>query len=227
MNTIRLPEFRSALVVIAHPDDESFGLGGVLERLGRDGVRVRVLCLTRGEASTLGDDADLAIIRSRELACAADQLAVEAVMLLEHPDGGLADVSTADLDRAVNDHVGDADVIVVFEPGGVTAHPDHQAASRAAERVAAQRGLRSLQWGVSPEVAAVLNAEFDTSFVGVEGDDLAVDRGAQWRAIACHRSQSHDNPVLHRRLELQGAYDRIILGAAVDTTHAPGRVRWV
>ena len=43
---------RSALAVIAHPDDESFGLGGVLARLAADGTRVRVLCFTRGEAST-------------------------------------------------------------------------------------------------------------------------------------------------------------------------------
>jgi LmbE family N-acetylglucosaminyl deacetylase len=53
--TAVLPSLHSALVVIADPDDESFGLGGVLDHLAIQGVRVRVLCLTRGEASTLGD----------------------------------------------------------------------------------------------------------------------------------------------------------------------------
>jgi LmbE family N-acetylglucosaminyl deacetylase len=42
-----------ALAVIAHPDDESFGLGAVLAAFGA-GTQVRVLCFTRGEASTLG-----------------------------------------------------------------------------------------------------------------------------------------------------------------------------
>jgi len=43
-----------ALAVIAHPDDESFGLGAVLAALSGAGAQVRVLCFTRGEASTLG-----------------------------------------------------------------------------------------------------------------------------------------------------------------------------
>jgi LmbE family N-acetylglucosaminyl deacetylase len=111
----------------------------------------------------------------------------------------------------VDDRVGDADLVVVFAPGGVTAHPDHQAATRAGERVAARRKKWVLEWGVSPPVASALNAEFGTSFAGIDGDDLPVDRDAQWRAIDCHRSQSVHNPVLHRRLELQGAHDRIVL----------------
>ena len=37
-----------ALAVIAHPDDESFGLGAVLAALVEAGVGVPVLCLTHG-----------------------------------------------------------------------------------------------------------------------------------------------------------------------------------
>ncbi len=44
------------LAVIAHPDDESFGLGAVIDALITAGAIVDVLCLTRGEASTLGAD---------------------------------------------------------------------------------------------------------------------------------------------------------------------------
>ncbi|HLI74718.1 MAG TPA: PIG-L family deacetylase, partial [Acidimicrobiales bacterium] len=43
-----------ALAVVAHPDDESFGLGAVLAALVRSGGDVRVLSFTHGEASTLG-----------------------------------------------------------------------------------------------------------------------------------------------------------------------------
>jgi LmbE family N-acetylglucosaminyl deacetylase len=46
-------------VVVAHPGDESFGFGAVIDRLATDGVGVRVLCLTHGEASTLGADTEL------------------------------------------------------------------------------------------------------------------------------------------------------------------------
>ena len=208
---VDLPPLPSALVVIAHPDDESFGLGGVLARLAAAGTLLRVLCFTRGEASTLGADADLAQARPRELADAAEELSVAEVSLLDYPDGGLTDTPSSDLERVVELHLGDADCLVVFEPHGVTGHADHQAATRAAERVAARRGLPVLEWGVPRDIADALNDEFGTTFVGVDGDDVAVDRDAQWRAIRCHRTQSHDNPVLHRRLELQGDVDRIRL----------------
>jgi LmbE family N-acetylglucosaminyl deacetylase len=222
MAGFQLPPLRSVLVVVAHPDDESFGLGGVLERLTGGGVRVRVLCFTRGEASTLGDDVDLRITRSTELACAAAELSVQEVVLFDYPDGGLSEVPPTELERVVDDHVADADAVVVFEPGGVTAHPDHQAATRAAEQVAVRRRLLVLEWGVPHVVAATLNGEFGTHFVGLDGDDLEVDRGAQWRAIACHRSQSQDNPVLQRRLQLQGSRDRVRLRIAAERTGPAG-----
>jgi LmbE family N-acetylglucosaminyl deacetylase len=222
MTGIDLGAWHSALVVIAHPDDESFGLGGVLERLTSTGVGVRVLCFTSGEASTLGDGADLAVVRPRELACAAAELQVDEVKLLDHPDGGLSSLAPAELERAVDEQLADADVVVVFERNGVTSHPDHQAATRAAEQVAARRGLAVLEWGVPTEIATALNDEFGTSFVGLDGEDLQVDRDAQRRAIACHRSQSDDNPVLHRRLELQGRYDRVRLRAVSELRSEAG-----
>jgi N-acetylglucosamine malate deacetylase 2 len=38
----------SVLAVVAHPDDESFGLGGVVERLTGRGATASVLCFTHG-----------------------------------------------------------------------------------------------------------------------------------------------------------------------------------
>jgi len=49
----RQPAFHGVLVVCAHPDDESFGLGGVLHTVADAGSRLSVLCFTHGEASTL------------------------------------------------------------------------------------------------------------------------------------------------------------------------------
>ena len=85
-----LPPWRLVLVVVAHPDDESFALGALVDRWGREGAEVTVLCLTRGEASTLGADvADLSAVRHAELSAAADALGVGAPILLGHPDGRL------------------------------------------------------------------------------------------------------------------------------------------
>lgn len=201
-----------ALAVVAHPDDESFGLGAILAALAAAGSDIRVLCLTRGEASALGADVDLAQVRRAELVTAAQRLGLGGVELRDFPDGGLHEVDPAVLDAVLLDTLGEASTLVVFESGGVTGHPDHRAATAAAFRVAAAEGLHVLEWGVAPDVAAALNAQFDAGFGALAGDavvDVEVDRGVQLAAIACHESQATDNPVLVRRLELSGPVDRI------------------
>ena len=50
----QLPRVKSVLAVCAHPDDESFGFGGVLSAFSDSGSATSVVCLTCGEASTLG-----------------------------------------------------------------------------------------------------------------------------------------------------------------------------
>jgi LmbE family N-acetylglucosaminyl deacetylase len=202
------------LAVIAHPDDESFGLGAVLAGLSAAGALVRVLCLTHGEASTLGvaPGRPLGAVRSRELTAAAERLGIASVELRDLPDGGLAGVPVSQLDDAVASSAGDAATFAVFEAGGVTGHPDHCAATASATRVARARGAGLLEWGVAPHVAHRLNEELATSFVALDGDgtvDLVVDRSAQLAAITCHESQARDNPVLARRLAIEGPTERI------------------
>lgn len=216
-----LARFGDVLAVVAHPDDESFGLGAVLAGLGANGAKTRVLCFTHGEASTLGISADLGLVRHRELLAAAQVLGVTRVRLADYPDGGLDDVPPGLLDEQIETDLADAALLVVFEPGGVSGHSDHQAATAAAQRVADRHGLTVLQWGVAPEVAATLNAEFGTSFVPFAGVDVIVDRSMQLAAIACHESQARDNPVLVRRLELQGTVERIRLRRAAPKTPGP------
>jgi LmbE family N-acetylglucosaminyl deacetylase len=212
-----------ALAVVAHPDDESFGLGAVLSALTGTGVALRLLCFTHGEASTLSDAIDLAEVRERELRRAAAVLGLREVTLLDFPDGGLADADWDVLDAQVDKQLGAADLMVVFEPGGVTGHPDHQAATAAAKRVATRRGVCVLEWGVPPDVARTLNDELATAFIAAEGIDVDVDRAAQLNAIRCHESQAHDNPVLRRRLALQGSRERLHLVDPSAAAHSGDR----
>jgi LmbE family N-acetylglucosaminyl deacetylase len=205
-----LPDLRSVLVVCAHPDDESFGLGAVLHAFASAGTRLAVLCFTRGEASTLqGVEGDLGVIRAAELIAAGERLGVGSVELLSYPDGALSDELGEELVGHVLRTAADvgADGLLVFDDGGITGHPDHQAATDAAMAAAESLDLVVLAWAVPAHVAAALNAEFGTAFAGRERTAcdivLEVDRRAQAEAIECHASQSTDNPVLRRRLELQ------------------------
>lgn len=199
------------LAVVAHPDDESFGLGAILTAMAAAGSEVRVLCLTAGEASTLGAGSDLAQTRRTELAAAARHLGLHGVYLDDFADGGLAAVADDVLDDAVERRIGNATVLVTFEAGGVTGHPDHRAASAAAARVAARHDLLLVEWGVAPAVALSLRQELGVPFTSLGGPDvteIAVDRTGQRAAIGCHASQAIGNAVVARRLELQGDAER-------------------
>lgn len=203
---------RRALVVVAHPDDETFGLGAVVDELTSHGVDVDQLCFTRGEASTLDASPDLAARRSEELRAACTALGIHRLEQLPYPDGRLAGVNPDELADRVEAMLAGATMLVVFEAGGITGHPDHRAATGAALLAARRRGLAVLEWGVAPEVAAALRSEFGAPFTAIDGAgciDLPVDRTRQYEAIACHASQSADNPVLRRRLELQGDTERL------------------
>jgi len=206
-----LPDARSVLVVCAHPDDESFGLGAALAKLDESGSSTSVLCFTHGEASTLGADCgDLGQIRARELAAAAGELGVRYVELLDYRDGRLAeeelDELTAPIRRAIERAM--VDLVLVFDEGGITGHPDHCRATEAGIAAASELDLPVLAWALPQRVTEVLNSEFSAGFVGRCDEELdylvSVERTRQLRAIDRHVSQVTDNPVLGRRLEIQG-----------------------
>src|SRR5450759_989291 len=78
-----LPAWATVLAVVAHPDDESFGLGALLDAFARAGAGVEALCLTHGEASTLhGAPGDLASLRGTELAAASPTVATQVAVRL-------------------------------------------------------------------------------------------------------------------------------------------------
>lgn len=204
------------LAVCAHPDDESFGLGAVVSTLADMGIETRLLCFTHGEASTLGiDRGDLALLRAEELSAAATVLGVSSLQLLGYHDGALSEASLDELSGAVVDAaaIGSIDCLLVFDEGGITGHADHQRATAAALAAAERLGISVLAWALPRHIAERLNAEFGSAFLGRDPSEidvtLEVDRGRQHAAISCHASQSTDNPVLRRRLALQGTSESL------------------
>ena len=129
--------------VFAHPDDETFGIGGTLALYARRGVETHVVCATRGEVGEAPDDlkgfATKAEMRMGELECAARILRLTSVRYLGYRDSGMPgsehnthpEATTAaplaDVARKVAWHIRDIrpQVIVTFDPIGGYRHPDH------------------------------------------------------------------------------------------------------
>lgn len=208
----RLPAWASVLAVVAHPDDESFGLGALLVAFATAGARTAVLCLTHGEASTVhGIEGDLRTLRAAELARAADLLGVTDVELLDYPDTGLAatplDLLVADVHRSVLRTRPEG--LLVFDPNGITTHPDHQRATLAALTAAQRAGsLPVLGWTLPERIATRLRDELGVSFIGQPSERIdlvvTVDRARQLAAVRAHPSQAVPTSALWRRLELLG-----------------------
>ena len=88
-------EPRILLAVFAHPDDEAFGTGGTLARYAGEGVRVALVCATRGEVGGIADPSlatreTLGQVRETELRCAAQALGISDVIFLGYRDSGMA-----------------------------------------------------------------------------------------------------------------------------------------
>lgn len=81
------------VVVVAHPDDETFGCGSIIASAADAGATVTVICATRGEAGERVPHAEtdhlpLGEVRERELLAAAAALGVDIVELLSFGDSG-------------------------------------------------------------------------------------------------------------------------------------------
>jgi LmbE family N-acetylglucosaminyl deacetylase len=130
------------MAVLAHPDDESLGVGGTLAKYASEGVEVSLLTATRGDGGRfrgipLNDPdhpgpAALATIREGELRAAASVLGVRDVSILDYHDQCLdrADPREAIADIACHLRRMQPDVVVTFGPDGAYGHPDHIAISQ-------------------------------------------------------------------------------------------------
>jgi LmbE family N-acetylglucosaminyl deacetylase len=131
MQTLKL------MAVLAHPDDESLGVGGTLAKYASERVDVFLLTATRGDSGRYRgfrpDDnrhpgaSALAKIREVELRAAASELGVREVSLLDYHDQHLDRANPHDVVAAIVAHLRrvQPDVVVTFGPDGAYGHPDH------------------------------------------------------------------------------------------------------
>jgi LmbE family N-acetylglucosaminyl deacetylase len=121
------------LAVFPHPDDESLGMGPTLAKYSAEGVETYLLTATRGERGWNGPEEEdpgmqaLGEIREKELHCAADQLGLKEVSLLDLIDGDVDRADPASVIRTIAYHLRRVrpQVVVTFSMEGNYGHPDH------------------------------------------------------------------------------------------------------
>ena len=207
------------LVVVAHPDDESFGCGSVLLHARAAGYDPAVLCATRGVAGVSRvATGDLAAVREAELRAAARVLGVGDVRLLDHADSGMdgepapgtlvaADPAAVAAEvRAVVEELR-PDVVVTLDASD--GHRDHAAvrdATLAAVDAAAHRPAATylwclarssmLRWADHVRAAGGGEAYLAVAELGTPDEeittllDVADLVPTRWEAIRAHASQA-------------------------------------
>jgi len=222
-------DLETLLAVFAHPDDETYRAGGTLALLARRGVRVWVLCTTRGQAGIPEMAPDEAgRVRQAELKCACCALGIEPPRFLDYRDGTLAQV---DEDEAVAQVVRVVQelrpqVLLTWPPDGLSGHPDHVAVSRwAGEACRRASDPMALYHIVMPRSLAQTLGMTHLHTVPDEEITLTVDVGPAWEqklaAIRCHRSQMGSSPILDAPEEKQ----RLFLGGEYFRLHSSRRGR--
>jgi len=124
------------MVVLAHPDDESLGTGGILARYAAEGVETSVITATLGQRGRYkglppgdghpGPEA-LASIREAELRAATRVLGVRHLVVLDFMDGQLDQADPREAVGVIATHLRRLrpHVVVTFDPHGAYGHPDH------------------------------------------------------------------------------------------------------
>lgn len=126
------------LVVVAHPDDETFGCGSLIAHAASLGAHVEVLCATRGEAGeatgSIPCGTDLGAVREHELRNAARLLGAATVSLLDHrdsgfdgdpPPGSLCAATVVEVTGQIAARLDDTSPHVVITLDGSDGHRDH------------------------------------------------------------------------------------------------------
>ena len=121
------------MAVLAHPDDESLGNGGMLAKYAAEGIEIHLVVATRGERGWPGDESEypgletLGKMREVEVRAAAGVLGLHSVHFLDYLDGDLDIVPPAQVIAKIVGHLRRVkpDVVVTFGPYGGYGHPDH------------------------------------------------------------------------------------------------------
>ncbi|MBI9049039.1 MAG: PIG-L family deacetylase [Anaerolineaceae bacterium] len=132
---------KSALVIVAHPDDIEYSCAGTIARWVKNGARVGYVLCTSGEVGIADEGMTkekAALIREKEQTNAAAVVGVTDVTYLREPDGmlipslALRKKLVREIRRFKPEVVVCGDPTVVFANEHYINHPDHRASSQAA-----------------------------------------------------------------------------------------------
>ncbi|HKC14957.1 MAG TPA: PIG-L deacetylase family protein [Patescibacteria group bacterium] len=129
---------KNLVCIFAHPDDEAFGPGGTIAKLAKI-YNIYLLCATKGEAGLQNQKSkiksqnskskvkSLGAIRTEELKLSAKILGVKEVYFLGFKDGTLSNNLYPEIVKRIEVYLKKLkpEILLTFEPLGLSGHIDH------------------------------------------------------------------------------------------------------
>jgi len=221
--------------ILAHPDDETFGVGGTLIRYVKEGHAVHSLCLTEGEQGWAGPK-DAPIVpreqvgatRAKELAEAGRRMGLASVTCLKYPDGRLASVKES---LVVNDIVRwlrsvRPDVTIIWGPDGGYGHPDHIAAGERALRAIELAGIQRYEPTLGEHVHVKRCYRFVAAAEFVDSLGQVVPEFAQYIATLAVQPQRWTRERLGAVIDITADVEQKIHAMNAHRTQEPDITMW-
>ncbi len=217
----------------AHPDDVELSAGGTVAKCVKDGLRVGIVDLTRGEMGTRGTPQ----VRKREAQSAAKALGATFRQQLDFEDGNLQTGRDQELQIIALLRIWRPKLVIAPWPDD--RHPDHTRTGRIVTDASFYAGLRALETGLEahrPQTVLyyLQNYMVPPSFVV----DVTRTWKTKMKAVAAFKSQFHDpnsrepktvisDPRFLAMIDARGRHFGALIGAAYGeafVTKQPPRV---
>jgi LmbE family N-acetylglucosaminyl deacetylase len=120
---------KTMVVIMAHPDEESFFVGGTIAKYVKSGWTVHLVLATKGDAgenSLEGETSTLAQLRAKEAEEAGTILGIASITYLGYQDNTLSRRKAGDIEDTVFKALEalSPDIVITHEPQGIFNNPD-------------------------------------------------------------------------------------------------------
>jgi len=205
---------KKLLFITAHPDDESYAVGGTIFENVKQGGESHLICVTLGERGRGHllkplTTQQLKQARREELKCASKKLNISSLHILDLPDGQILNNKsiahkkiTGIVKKLKPNH------ILSFGPDGISGHLDHIALNKISQKIAREQKIQFIAFAVSPS-RLKLNPKFFASRrkfgkyapqISYQEPDarIKINSAVKVKAVSCHKTQlGHNKPFAH------------------------------
>ena len=113
------------LILSAHPDDETFGMGGTIKKYSNQGAEIDIFVITDGASAQYSDEKMIGV-RRESCINAGKILGVKNFDFLDFPDAKLDNIPTLEITQKIEEKISTFKPEIIFTTPNNDGHQDHK-----------------------------------------------------------------------------------------------------